>query len=124
MLPLLFLIVPPSVVGGSYLMWYSGQQIVLSRSKRIEPPPQSAASFATGLAAFFGTYGVQSALFPHDKPTTTTTAKKMVYVPPKSVGEVFQRVGRPILMRVGAGSVAFFCAGAAQTYVALRNNKK
>lgn len=102
-------------------MWYGGQRAILSRANRMEAPPQSAASYATGFATLVGAYGLQSAFFPHEKETIKT--EKKVYVPPKSAGEVFQRVGRPVLMRVGAGSIALFCAGAAQTYVALRNDK-
>jgi hypothetical protein len=32
--------------------------------------------------------------------------------------EAFQRIGRPMLVRVGAGGFAFLCAGLAQTHVA------
>lgn len=125
MLPLLFLIVPPSVIGGSYFMWYSGQQVVLSREKLLEAPRQSAASYASGIVTLVGTYGLQSMLFPQDKTNTTITKEnKKVYVPPQSVGEAFQRVGRPVLLRLGAASIAFFAAGITQTYVACRNNKK
>lgn len=126
MLPLLILIVPPFLVGGSYLMWYSGQKMVLSQTKRLTPPPQSTASYSAGIASLVGTYGLLSAVFFHnaDKTTPTAATEKKVYVPPKNFADVFQRVGRPVLMRAGAGSVAFLCAGAAQTYVALRNNKK
>lgn len=126
MLPLLFLIVPPSVVGGSYLAWYSGQKVVLSRTKLLEPPPQSAASYFCGVSTLVVTYGLLSAVFLHHADKSTVIKEKKGYVPPKNIGEVFQRVGRPVLMRVGAGAVAFFCAGAAQTFVALRssNNKK
>lgn len=102
-------------------MWYSGQKVVLARKNLLEAPPQSAASFAAGMAALIGTYGVQSMLFPvHETHTTVIKDKKKVYVPPQSIGEAFQRVGRPVLLRAGAGLVAFFCAGMAQTYVSLR----
>ena len=97
--------------------------MVLSRKKLIEAPPQSAASFAAGGFTFVGTYGLQSIMFPHDTaPTTVVKEKKKVYVPPQNLGEVFQRVGRPVLARLGAGGVALFCAGVAQTYVACRNS--
>lgn len=38
--------------------------------------------------------------------------------PPQSMGEFAQRMGRPLLMRMGVGGVAFFCAGVVQTCVA------
>jgi hypothetical protein len=104
-------------------MWYCGQQVMLSRKKLVEAPPHSAASFASGIVTLIGTYSLQSMLFPQDKATTTIVKEnKKVYVPPQNIGEAFQRVGRPVLMRVGAASVAFFCAGAAQTYVACHNS--
>lgn len=102
-------------------MWFSGQKVVLSRAKVLEAPTQSAASFGAGVVAFVGTYGLQSMLFPAHESHTTVKDRKKVYVPPQSIGEAFQRVGRPVLIRAGAGFVAFFCAGMAQTYVALRS---
>jgi hypothetical protein len=118
MLPLLILIVPPSIAGGSYVMWYSGQQVVLRRKQLAEAPPQSAASYTTGIMTLVGTYGLQSFAFP-DAQTKITQGG---YVPPQSIGEVFQRVGRPIVLRLGASSAAFFCAGVVQTYVTTRRD--
>jgi len=45
------------------------------------------------------------------------------FQPPQTMGEVFQRMGRPVLARCAAGSVAFFCAGAIQTYMAAKTPK-
>ena len=42
------------------------------------------------------------------------------YAPPKNLFELAKRVFPPITLRIAASSVAFFCAGAVQTYVALR----
>ena len=42
------------------------------------------------------------------------------FQPPKSMGEVFQRMGRPVLIRSAGGCVAFFVAGALQTYMQLQ----
>jgi len=109
-------------------MWYSGQKLVLSRTKLIKPPQQTAASYSAGISTLIGTYGLMSAVFLNRAQKTSTAAvtkeKKTGYVPPKTFGEVFQRVGRPALMRVGLGSIAFFCSGVAQTYVAVRNEKR
>lgn len=46
------------------------------------------------------------------------------FVQPKSVGDLLSRIGPPVLMRLGAASFAFFCAGAVQTYVASRSSEK
>lgn len=46
------------------------------------------------------------------------------FVQPKSVGDLLSRIGPPVLMRLGAASLAFFCAGAVQTYVASRSLAK
>jgi len=42
------------------------------------------------------------------------------YVPPQNLGELFRYAGPPTLARMGALSLAFFAAGALQTYVALQ----
>ena len=46
------------------------------------------------------------------------------FVQPKSVGDLLSRIGPPVLMRLGAASFAFFCAGAVQTYVASKSLAK
>jgi hypothetical protein len=54
---LLMLTVPPSIVtGGSYSMWYSGQQIALQQRRLREAPPSGAAAYGSGLATLAGTY--------------------------------------------------------------------
>ena len=45
------------------------------------------------------------------------------YAPPKNLFELAKRVFPPITLRIAASSLAFFCAGAVQTYVALRQQK-
>jgi len=117
-------------------MWYSGQQLVLSKKQLSLAPTQSAGSYAAGIVTLAGAYGLQSTLFPKlaEKPNKATRASSksksfvpphkqaQAYQPPQTMGEVFQRMGRPLLMRVGAGSVAFFCAGIVQTIVASGSN--
>jgi hypothetical protein len=163
MLPLLILVVPPSVVGGSYWMWYQGEQFVLHQwgnprdTTIVAQQPfvshsntasSSVQSFVVGGVAWVGAYGLQSQfLFPFfqdtPKPTTintkptscsTSSLKKpqqtnattklpknqpLTFVPPKNMSELFHRAGRPVLLRLGAICVSFFCAGAAQTYASL-----
>lgn len=46
------------------------------------------------------------------------------FVQPKSVGDLLSRIGPPVLMRLGAASFAFFCAGAVQTVVASKSLAK
>uniref|UniRef100_A0A6S8TYM2 Uncharacterized protein n=1 Tax=Chaetoceros debilis TaxID=122233 RepID=A0A6S8TYM2_9STRA len=112
-------------------------------------PDQSIGSFAAGIVTLFGSYnlaftGLAAAILPKKelssvsapaKPSTSTGAgasnstsgnKKSIkkfqqnYKPPQSMQEFFQKAGRPGLVRVGAAGFAFFCAGAAQTIVALK----
>ena len=42
------------------------------------------------------------------------------YKPPKNMLELAKRVAPPITLRIAASSVAFFCAGCVQTYIALK----
>lgn len=41
------------------------------------------------------------------------------YMPPKDLFELAKRVAPPITLRIAASSMAFLCAGAVQTYIAL-----
>lgn len=139
MLPVLILIVPPSIIGGGYGFWCFGHSTALSlfqqtaksvpgAAKPSPSPPHSqcAGSYAAGLSTCVGTYALLGSQFhrvegaagaqyvPSHKRTTPAQ-----FHPPKTVAEAFQRVGKPLLLRAGAGGAALFCAGLAQTFVAL-----
>mmetsp|Transcript_2913 Transcript_2913/g.4404 ORF Transcript_2913/g.4404 Transcript_2913/m.4404 type:complete len:154 (+) Transcript_2913:53-514(+) len=152
MLPLLILVVPPSVAGGSYGSWYLGQQTALlltstsrtSSAPPLDAPSQSTASYISGIVTLVGAYGLQCTQFsrlesdadpnrhtptkvhkgnsqehpkfvpPHKKASTAQ------FQAPQNVAEAFERVGRPMLIRAGAGGVALFCAGVVQTVVATK----
>ena len=137
MLPLLILIVPPTVLGGGYVSWSAGQKLALPSSRSEDPPPDTFASYSAGLTALGGAYGLaEFALgkFEIGNPAThhsgeggAAGAKADIrnaagsgnkFVQPKSVGELLGRVGPPVLLRLGAVSMAFFCSGAVQSYVA------
>ena len=127
MLPVLMLIVPPSVAGGGYACWNLGQHTVLFWSGQKEVPIQSSASYMSGIVTCMSTYNLQAKLFPKSpalKPVSSKhipphkQAKDAQFQPPRSAGEVFRRMGKPTLLRVGAGCISFFFAGAVQTFVA------
>jgi len=50
--------------------------------------------------------------------TTMTGKTNKSFVPPQNLGDVYRRIGPPVLARLGAASLAFFTAGVVQTYVA------
>jgi hypothetical protein len=139
---LTILIVPPSTVLGGYFMWYGGQQFVVHQmlqksSQELSHfstvlPRQSALGYASGIATLFGTFRLQAPLidrFEGGKEakerarlafrTEITPPHKSLnpFRPPQTATELYERAGRPILARLSAGSVAFFCAGAVQAYV-------
>ena len=73
----------------------------------------------------------------HTFPTSTTTSKSSTsssystptkgfntssYVPPSSISELAIRIAPAIILRVCATSIAFYCAGVIQTYVAAKFN--
>lgn len=113
-------------------------------------PDQTFASYFIGIAALGGAYYLQSLAFPFieggtlaarelkEHATTMnhdhfSNSKQFTvykeggagkYSPPKDVFELARRVAPPITLRVFASSMAFFCAGVAQTYVALRQSTK
>mmetsp|Transcript_64 Transcript_64/g.132 ORF Transcript_64/g.132 Transcript_64/m.132 type:complete len:158 (-) Transcript_64:882-1355(-) len=144
MLPLLILVVPPTVIGGGYVSWSAGQNFMLKRSSlESSPPSDTLTSYGSGILTLGITYGLAEVVFAYIGGTTaiaTTAASSSSsssaasgharpsggggkltagrYVPPKSAGDLLGRVGPPVLMRLGAASFAFFCAGAVQTYVA------
>ena len=108
-------------------------------------PDQTLSSYFVGVASLFGAYYVQSITFPlieggsvaarelkehatsmshdHFSNSTQFTVYKEggagKYLPPRDVFELAKRVAPPIILRVAASSVAFFCAGITQTYFAL-----
>jgi len=173
------LTLPPSVVCVGYMTWFQGSEFCLEQLKfqhtiststskvnSLRPPQQSFVTHVIGSITVFGTYYVQSSLFPYlESPeardqlkqhtllpsqqqqqtknaysssaatTTTTTAPKIMssyqqsftkivhqsqtgYKPPESMMEVMYNVTPPLAIRIGATSVAFFCAGFIQTYAA------
>ena len=103
-------------------------------------PSQSFTSYTIGLATLGAAYYVQSLAFPIIEGGTAAAKELQAissqqagnltknvqqggpgkYVPPKDMAELARRVLPPITLRLGASSVAFFCAGALQTYVALK----
>eukprot|EP00979_Chaetoceros_neogracilis_P002699 scaffold437_cov288-Chaetoceros_neogracile.AAC.49 len=159
MLPVLLLVVPPSVAGGGYACWFLGQQTALSlknvndsnnnnnsninsnSNKPLQPLVKSssgAGSYTAAIVTLAGVYGALSTQFPNDpdkgkdlaakaKDKNTTAGSHFIpphkqaqsaqFQPPKSFAEAFQRVGRPMIVRAGAGGVALFCAGIVQTLV-------
>ena len=146
MLPLLCL--PPSVAISGYLFWYQGQKTVLTRHYNrsyiadSEIPDQSFKSYTIGLAVLGGAYYAQSLTFPYieggtlagrelkEQAMSTTASHNKTnfskskqftgkYMPPKDLLELAKKVAPPIALRVAASSMAFFCAGVVQTYIAL-----
>lgn len=166
MLPILLLVVPPTVVGGGYACWYIGQQTALSlllpsasysngsaNDNQIQQPAAMATTktignYIVGIGTFASVYGLQSMFFSDDggssnrssahtmdlskqvnnnKSTSTASKSSNKFIPPhkrklqdqfqppKSMGEAFKRMGRPILIRSGSVGVAFFFAGVVQT---------
>lgn len=139
MIPILMISIPPVVAGGGYSCWSLGQYSVLQWKRVADPPPQTFGSYFAGITSFICTYGLQSMMFSYDNLKTTkndmslksdesgSTLKSRIpvhkqptglqYQPPKSLEETFHRIGRPLLMRLGAGGVSFFCAGVVQTFI-------
>lgn len=127
MLPLLILVVPPTVAGGCYISWSTGEALILKRYRVSSPPPQSAGTYTAGLLTLAGAYSFQSALIHRLEqsgadisPTAGNNRgnQNKSYVPPQNFAEVVQ-FSRPMMVRLGAAGVAFFCAGAVQTYISL-----
>lgn len=103
------------------------------------PPRQNILTYSAGLLTLGGTFIVQDSLIqrweaasglqqqgeqakhnakgnakyflPHKDPT-------YAFQPPQTPQELIQRLGRPLLSRLAAASVSFFCAGVVQTYLA------
>jgi len=82
------------------------------------------------VATFCGVYGAHEAVLSRIEPSTVKKEesklpphKRMAtqrFQPPQTIHELMQFVGRPLLMRVGAASVAFYLTGAAQAYIGSR----
>lgn len=140
MIPILMISIPPVAVGGGYACWSFGEYSVLKLKQVTHSPPQTLASFFTGATSFMCSYGLQSMMFINENHKSTKndmaidkdeTQSKLLksripvhkqssslhYQPPKSLKEVFHRIGRPLIMRLAAGGVSFFCAGIVQTLV-------
>lgn len=110
------------------------------------PPPQSFLSYTAGIITLSGMYLSQDRLIQqweagcsktannaassspqqHPHQTTPTNSKYFLphkaphqaFRPPQTVQELMERLGPPLLSRLGAASLSFFCAGVVQTYVA------
>jgi hypothetical protein len=140
MIPILMLSIPPVAAGGGYACWSFGEYSVLKWKQVTHPPPQTLATFFAGTTSFICSYGLQSMMFLNDNNKTKKndmaftkdkTASKLLksripvhkqsstlhYQPPKSFEEVFHHIGRPLITRLAAGGVSFFCAGIVQTLV-------
>ena len=113
-------------------------------------PSQTFTSYTLGLATLGGAYYVQSLAFPFIEGGTVAAQELKEhamsarhsdhfsknnkqfsvynnkeggpgrYAPPKDMFELARRVFPPITLRIAASSVAFFCAGAVQTYIAIK----
>lgn len=129
------ILLSPTVLGAGYAMWYQGEQMVCSNRRVDEAPPQTWSSYSAGFLALGATYYTQSLAFPlfenskaseelkkHALETShqpMPSYKQVGYVPPKSLTDLAKRIAPPLLLRLSASSLAFFCAGAIQTYVAI-----
>ena len=142
------LCLPPSVAISGFFCWYSGEKFVIRN--RYDEPDQTFSSYCVGFASLGGAYYIQSLAFPvigggtlaarelkehatsinhnHFSNSKQFTVYKEggagKYLPPKDMFELVRRVAPPITLRIAASSMAFFCAGVAQTYVALRQANK
>jgi hypothetical protein len=125
------LVVPPIAIGVGCLTWYSGEQVALSQLKKQRPTNRSFTSYGAGIVALAGTYALQIPLIKMIEgsggPSQVTGPRQSStpphkstnpFKPPRTGAELYATLGRPFLARAGAGSVAFFCAGAIHIYVA------
>mmetsp|Transcript_22388 Transcript_22388/g.33128 ORF Transcript_22388/g.33128 Transcript_22388/m.33128 type:complete len:159 (+) Transcript_22388:181-657(+) len=111
MLPVLLLVLPPSIAGGGYACWFLGHQTAHSflsdgSNKPATPLINSGASYATAVGAFAGVYGALSTQFPRhqetgegkdlaktkQKASVSVSESKKSFVPPhkKAQSEQFQ----------------------------------
>ena len=105
------------------------------------PQPQTFQSYTLGVISFVSTYAIAEYILSHVEGNVATTKEiiknqtmsnssqrksslsppKIIgegYIAPQTVNEWLLRFGKPVALRVGAISTAFFCAGIVQTYVA------
>ena len=128
---------PPTALAAGYVLWNSGQSIALKRLQ-IDvdtPPPQTFLSYGVGFATLGGVYlGLDNMIQQMEakasgsksSPQINTAsshflphkAPQQAFRPPQTVQELIERLGPPLLSRIGAASFSFFCAGIVQTYVA------
>jgi hypothetical protein len=149
MLPVLILVLPPSIAAGGYGCWSLGNRTALSfmghgpRNTPVTPLKYSGVSKALAIATFAGVYGAFSTTFPtgiyQESAKDLEVAKTKVeasmsefvpphkraesdrFQPPKTIAEATKRFGRPIMTRAGALGVALFCAGTVQTVAAKKH---
>ena len=118
------------------------------RKRHTKESKSSLASFLAGMATLVGTYWLISLSFPYletsdaqDKlkqhtlePSNSTTVSRTAkrsgkfqrithqsqtgYRPPENIMEIVYKVTPPLSLRLGTTTVAFFCAGVTQTFVA------
>ena len=105
---------------------YGAAEYVLGQSESAGGVAQGSTSSSTGSgniskSGTSGTCSTATASVSQKGPTAAGGGK---FVQPKSMGDLLSRIGPPVLMRLGAASFAFFCAGAVQTYVASRSSVK
>ena len=113
-------------------MFNQGQNVVLSRQERDSPPPGTGLSYISGMLALAGTYGAQGyAIRKLEDGTEAAENQKITkqkvggnFKQPQNIGEFMARAGKPMLLHFGAISVAFFFAGAVQSYVAKSSNRR
>jgi len=92
MLPLILLLaVPTSTAAGGYVMWSTGQELILKQQQCLKSPPsQSIPTYATGLLTLIGTYRLHYPLFRYfdemsagggsttaDKPPSSSTSSSV-----------------------------------------------
>lgn len=119
---------PPSLLGVCYLVWDRGHALAVRRSARSVVCQQSAATYATGLAALFGAYQTQKVLvFRYFDAMGTGSWKQTVDVlgEPLKVStwkQFYKLAGPPVLARASGLIVSFYIAGWAQGAVAQKWN--
>jgi hypothetical protein len=131
------IVVPPLTLLGGYACWCAGEQFTLHRVVSVSStrtgtsePQHGIVSYGTGLATLYGSYELQ---FPWIQKYEASSSKirqavsreltpphklSNPYQPPQTPKELWETLGRSLVSRFAAGSIAFFCAGTVQTFVA------